>query len=127
MIDPSLAPPANQKCIHCGTEFSPFWWSVALAPALPPKVNGLNKAAEEIDVKVSVTEEDAVMEDHAAPVTTDSLKEVTNSMEVELELPEFDMAGYHPAECHSCYFKRHQKGEQPIALDLSDPIPVLGA
>lgn len=126
-MDPSLAPPANQKCIHCGTEFSPFWWSVASAPALPPKVNGLSEPSEEMEVKVSVTEEDAVMEDQAAPVTNNSLKEVTNGMEVELKLPEVDMAGYDPAQCHNCYFKRHQEGDQPIVLDLSDPIPVLGA
>ena len=127
VMDPSLAPPADQKCIHCGTEFSPFWWSVAPAPAIPPKVNGLSAPSEEMEVKVSVTEEDAVMEDHAAPVTNNSLKEVTNGMEVDLKLLEVDMASHHPAQCHSCYFKRNQEGDQPIVLDLSDPIPVLGA
>lgn len=127
VMDPSLAPPANHKCIHCGTEFSPFWWSVASAPAIHPKANGLSGTAEDIEVKVNVSEEDAVMEDHAAPVTNDSLKEVTNGMEVELKLPEVDMAGHKPAQCHRCYFKRHQEGDQPIVLDLSDPIPVLGA
>ena len=128
VMDPSLASPADQKCIHCGTEFSPFWWSVSATPAVPPKVNGLSGTAEEeIEVKVSVTEEDAVMEDHSAPVTNDSLKEITNGMEVDMKLLELDTAGHHPAQCHSCYFKRHQESDQPIVLDLSNPIPVLGA
>jgi len=127
VMDPSLAPPADHKCVHCGTEFSPFWWSVTSAPAIPPRVNGLSGTAEEIEVKITVTEEDAVMEDHSAPVTNDSLKEITNGMEVDMKLPELDMAGHHPAQCHSCYFKRHQESDQPIVLDLSNPIPVLGA